>query len=75
MKHERILGPRGDVEPVSTYREAIGWLFKYVSPREIEQYLDGGEISLVGRFICDTHWVTPQAFRKDVRTLWKAGGQ
>lgn len=58
-----VLGSRGDLEPVSTYREALGWLIKYapVAPDL--------PLNLAARLVCDLFWISEKHLRRDLAKL------
>lgn len=56
-------------EPVSTYGQALSWLFRH---SDVPEWAFEGQSDLPSEanLVCDMFWVTPEQLRKDLRKLW-----
>lgn len=56
-------------EPVSTYSDALRWLFTHAS---VEEWAFGeqAELPLVAKLVCDMFWLREADLIRDLRKLW-----
>lgn len=61
-----------DAEPVWTYREARGWLWRNVDPRDMEAVIErNAPPPPVMRLIAAIFWVGLEKLRADLRREWR----
>ena len=51
---------------VSSYKQALAWIWQYVPFVEITTFIEGGDLTPTLRLVCDVFWVTPKRLRADL---------